>query len=668
MKQNKHVQSGFLLASLGMIYGDIGISPLYVLKYIVQECEDARNISEPLVLGSVSLILWSLLLLTTVKGVLLLLRADNQGEGGHLALYALVREYGRWLLIPAALGAAALLADSVLTPALSLTAATEGGRTVAPALYTWLNSRKVVFLVIALLSVLFFFQSFGSRSTGRLLGPIMLAWFLFIGIAGAVQLSHVPSVLRAFDPRFGIRILFSSGNPLGFSLLGLVFLAVTGTEILYANLDFGGRKSITQVWPFVLLCLFLSYLGQGAWLLKHPDIAMGTADPFFQMLPAASRLPAVLLALAAAWAASQTVINGTFTLVSEAVRLDLLPPLEIRYPSDSIMQEYIPAVNTQMWVFSCAAVVVFQSGQQMASVYGMTIAISMLMTTMMLFMFMRAKSPGAWPLHLLLILFGIMEAVFLTASLEKLLTGGMITLLLTLFLLAAMLSWNRAEEIERRFSKKLPICDFIPQLDNLRSDTDIVKLTDNLVYLDREEIPETIDQAILYSILDRGPKRAQAYWFIRIRTVGEPYVERYQVETFGTDCVFRVELDLGFKCSRPLTWYLREVFLDMERQGLTSIHRKNHFVSEESELGTFRYCILRRYATGIEQLSTTELWALRIRHILEGLAGLREEWYTDKDTNVEVERIPLSLSEESSGIRIQRVFRNGEEQTLHTEE
>jgi KUP system potassium uptake protein len=244
----------------------------------------------------------------------------------------------------------------------------------------------------------------------------------------------------------------------------------------------------------------------------------------------------------------------------------------------------------------------------------------------------------------------------------------MITLLLTLFLLAAMLSWNRAEEIERRFSKKLPICDFIPQLDNLRSDTDIVKLTDNLVYLDREEIPETIDQAILYSILDRGPKRAQAYWFIRIRTVGEPYVERYQVETFGTDCVFRVELDLGFKCSRPLTWYLREVFLDMERQGLTSIHRKNHFVSEESELGTFRYCILRRYATGIEQLSTTELWALRIRHILEGLAGLREEWYTDKDTNVEVERIPLSLSEESSGIRIQRVFRNGEEQTLHTEE
>ncbi len=667
MKANKTVQSGFLLASLGMIYGDIGTSPLYVLKFIVHESRDTGSIGEAAILGSLSLILWSLLLLTTVKGVMILLRADNQGEGGHLALYALVRDSGRWLLVPAALGAAALLADSVLTPALSLTAAAEGSRTIAPALFIGLTERRISVAVILMLSVLFFLQSFGSKRTGRFLGPIMLLWFLFIGITGAVQIRGMPSVLRAFDPRCGIHFLFSSDNSLGFSLLGLVFLAVTGTEILYANLDFVGRKAITRVWPFVLLCLMLSYLGQGAWILGHADAAAETADPFFQMLPAAFRLPAVLIALAAAWTASQTVINGTFTLVSEAIRLDLLPALEIRYPSDSIMQEYIPAVNTQMWVFSCVAAAFFQSGQRMASVYGMTIAISMLSTTIMLFVYLRAKRPGAWPLHSALVLFGVMEAFFLVASLEKLLTGGVVTLVLTLGLLAAMLSWNRSEEIESRFALRLRLRDFIPQLEELRKDEDILKLADNLVYLDRGEETETADQAILYSILDRGPKRAQAYWFINVKTAGEPFTQRYRAETFGTDCVFKVELDLGFKCSRPLTCYLREVFLDMERQGLTSINRKNYFLNEESELGTFRYCILRRYANGNEDLNTRELLALRIRNILRGLAGLREEWYTDEDTNVEIERIPMSLSEETAGIRIRRLFRDAEEQAPRTE-
>ena len=668
MKTNSTVRSGFLLAALGMIYGDIATSPLYVFKFIVQGSGGTKVLSEALVLGALSLVLWSLLLVATVKGVLLLLRADNQGEGGHFALYALIRDRGRWLLIPAALGGAALLADSVLTPALSMTAAAEGGRTLTPALLTGLSTRRVSILVIALLTVLFLFQSFGSRRTGRFLGPIMLIWFLFIGIAGALQIPGAPSVLCAFDPRLGIRLLFNSGNPLGFSLLGLIFLAITGTEILYANLDFGGRKAITRAWPFVLLCLFLSYLGQGAWLLSHPGGAAGEADPFFQMLPAALRLPAVLLALAAAWAASQTVINGTFTLVSEAMRLNLLPALEIRYPSDSMMQEYIPAVNIQMWIFSCSAAAFFQSGQRMASVYGMTIAIAMLTTTVMLFVHHRAKRPGAWPIHVMIILFGVMEASFLIASLEKILTGGVVTLLLTLLLLAAMLSWHRSEEIERRFTKRLSLRDYINQLEELRADTSIMYLADNLVYLDRSEETETADQAILYSILDRGPKRANSYWFINVRTVGEPFTQCYRSETFGTDCVFRVDLDLGFKCSRPLTWYLREVFLDMERQGLTSIKRKSYFVSEESELGTFRYCILHRYETGSEELSTTELWALRISRILQGLAGLREEWYTDEDTNAEVERIPMSLSEETSETRIQRVFRDTEEQTPCAEE
>ncbi len=658
MKSKKAVGSGFLLAALGMVYGDIATSPLYVLKYIVAESGGAPAVSEALVLGSLSLILWALLLVATVKGVLLLLRADNQGEGGLFALYALVRGRGKWLLFPAALGGAALLADSVLTPALTLTAAVEGSRSLFTGAYSGPGPKSVVIIVVALLSVLFAFQGLGSRRTGRFLGPIMMVWLLFIGAAGAAQLSGGGAVLRAFDPRLGLRFLFSSGYSMGFALLGLVFLAVTGTEILYANLDFGGRKAITRVWPFVLLCLCLSYLGQGAWLLRQlgdPAGMAGAADPFFLMLPAALRIPALILALTAAWSASQTVVNGSFTLVSEAIRLNLLPALEIRYPSDSIRQEYIPAVNLLMWLFSCAAVLVFRSGQRMASVYGLTIAVGMLTTSVMLFVHYRASRPRGWPLRCLAVLFAFLELSFLAASMEKLLTGGVVTLLLMLLLLGAMLSWDRGEEIEKRFSSRLPLRDYLTQLKVLSAETEYMKLADNLVYIDEGNETDTVDQAILYSILDRGPKRARAYWFVTVNTVSDPYLQEYRVETFGTDYVFRLQLDLGYKCSRPLTRYLRDVFLDMERQGLVPISRKSYCIREEASLGTFHYCVLRRRFSGAEQFTTLELWAVRMRNLLQGLAGLRTEWYAEEDTNVEVERIPISL-EESPRERLQRLF------------
>lgn len=664
MQSNRKVRSGFLLAALGMIYGDIATSPLYVLKYIVLESGGAAALSEALVLGALSLILWSLLLLATVKGVLLLLRADNQGEGGHFALYALVKERGCRLLFPAALGGAALLADSVLTPALTLTAAAEGSRSLSLGAASGLGPRGVVVPVLVLLSALFLFQGLGSRRTGRFLGPVMLCWLLFIGAAGAAQLPGAARVLRAVDPRLGLRLLFSAKNPMGFALLGLVFLSVTGTEILYANLDFAGRKAIARSWPFVLLCLSLSYLGQGAWLIKQlgdpAPLPGAAADPFFRMLPPSLRLPALLLALAAAWGASQTVVNGSFTIVSEAIRLDFLPALEIRYPSDSIRQEYIPAVNVLMWLFSCAAVVYFRSGRRMASVYGLTIAIAMLTTSVMLFVHSRTERPSARPVRCVILLIGLLEACFLIAGLEKLLTGGVVTLLFTLILLAAMLSWNRAGEIEKRFSARLPLRDYLPQLQELRSDTDFVKLADNLVYIDSGTEMDTVDQAILFSILDRGPKRAQTYWFVTVRTVSEPNLQRYQVKMLGTDFAFRLHLDLGYRCSRPLTQYLRAAFLDMEKQGLVPIRRKEYCLSDESALGTFHYCVLRRRASGAESFTIPELWALRLRDLLRGLAGLREEWYADEDTDVEVEWIPLSLAGEVPAERIQRLLSDPE--------
>ena len=364
------------------------------------------------------------------------------------------------------------------------------------------------------------------------------------------------------------------------------------------------------------------------------------------MLPYGLRLPALLLALAAAWGASQTVVNGSFTIVSEAIRLNLLPALEIRYPSDSIRQEYIPAVNFLMWLFTCLAAVFFRSGQGLASVYGFTIAIAMLTTSILLFVFSRSERPGAWPVHGLIFLIGMLEVCFLIAGLEKLPDGGMATLVLTLLMTAAMLSWNRAEEIEVKFGARLPLRGYLSQLEELRSDTDFGKLADNLVYIDSVQNMETVDQAILYSVLDRGPKRAKAYWFVTVSTVSEPNLQRYRVETFGTDCVFRLQLDLVYKCSRPLTWYLKAVFLDMERQGLAPISRKEYCLSEASALGTFRYIVLRRRISGAESFTVPELWALRVRELLLFCAGMREEWYTEENTDVNVEWIPLSLAED----------------------
>lgn len=659
MKRNGAICVGFLPAALGMLYAALAVSPLYVFKLIAAESGGAQPPGEAAVLGPLSLILWSLLLPGGVKNVLLLLRADNRGEGGVFALYTLARERGHGRLLPAALGAAALLGTAALLPALTLTAAAEAGRSLLPESFDSLGPYGNTVFVILALTLLFFFQGNGSRRLGRVLGPLVLVWLLFIGAAGAVRLAGGVSALRALDPRLGLRFLFRGGHPAGFGLLGFVFLSVTGTELLYANLDLTGRKAIVSAWPFVLLCLALSYLGQGAWLLKQLGEGArmpGAADPFFRMLPSALRLPALLLALASALAASQTVINGAFSLASEAIRLDLLPAWEIRWPSASMRQEYIPALSFLLWLFGCAAAAGFQSAQRMAPVCGASAAISMLSVSALLFAYLRTREPGLRALRWLPLLFGAAEAACLFACLVKLTTGGVLSLLLLALTAAVMLLWKRGGAVARRFSSRLALRRFLPQLAELRACTDLIRHADNLVYFDDGDGMETVDRAILYSVLDEGPKRARAYFFVTVNTVGEPYLQDYRVESFGTDWLFRLRLDLGYKCSRPPTVYLRAVFLDMKRQGLLpSVGRKNALGGRDG-LGSFRFCILKRRACAEDCLSLTELWALRLRSFLQDLAGERDEWYADEDTDFEVERVPLRADADAPRRRMQRVF------------
>ena len=659
MEPNRTLRSALLPTALGMIFAELAVSPLYVFRFILSESGGAQALGAERLLGSLSLILWTLLLPATVKGVLLLLRADNHGEGGQFALYMLVREHGRGLLFPAALGAAALLVGAALTPVLTLSAVVEGGRSLFPNAFPAPGTRALVIMAVLLLSLLFFSQGFDSRRTERLLDPLTLLWLLFIGAAGAVQLPGARAALRAFDPRLGLRLLFAAKDPTGFSLLGLVFLSVAGTQLLYADLDLVGRRAVTRAWPFVLLCLGLSYLGQGAWLLRRLGEPAGiapAADPFFQMLPAGVRPAALPLAFAAAWSASRVAVKTAFARVSEAIRLELLPALEIRWPSDALRQEWIPAVNFLMWFFGCAAAAVFQSAQRTASVYGLSAALAALTQSVLLFVYARTGRALARPTRWLILPLGVLEACCLIACLVKLSTGGVLILLLILLLTAAMLAWNRAGEIERKYGARLPLRDWLARLEELRGDTDFVQLADNLVYIDKGKDLETVDQGILYSVLDRGPKRARAYFFVTVNTVGEPFLQRCRAESFGTDCVFRLCLDLGYKCSRPLTHYLREALSELERQGLAPMRRRGYGLSEASSAGTFRYFVLHKRAAGSEALSLSELWALRMRDLLQGLAGLREEWYTEEDTDVEVERIPLSFDAGSRRIRMQRLF------------
>ena len=658
--KERHKNTGILLAALGMIYGDIGTSPLYVMRFIVRGSGGAGTVTENTVIGSISLILWSVILLAAGKGVLLLLRTDNRGEGGHFALYALVRGQGRRLIVPAALGGAALLADAFLTPALTMTAAAEGLPFMPIGVLSGVSRRGIVIVVLVLLTALFSLQRLGNRRTGRFFGPVMLLWLLFIGIAGLLQIPAAPYVLRAFDPLCGLRFLFSADNRMGFALLGTVFLAVTGTEVLYANLDFAGRRAITLAWPFVMLSVFLSYLGQGAWLIcRIGDGALLDAavfDPFFLMLPAALRLPGLLLALAAAWTAAQTVINSSFTLVSEAIRLDLLPAVKIRWPSDSIAQEYIPSVNWMLWLGACLAVLGFRSGEQMASAYGLATAAAMLSTTILFAVYIRSERKRHAQAAIVLLLFGLPELIFFAASLGKLLTGGVIAAVVTLALFFSMLAWDRARSIEKKFTVPIKIADCIPQLEALRAADACPFFTDNLVYVETGGDMDSVDKAILWSILDLDLKRARTYWFVSVHTVDEPYAERFRTESFGTEHVFRVDLELGFKCSRPVTWYLRKYFRELQESGVIQPQCRRHYLSEASSYGTFHYCVLQKVPSDAEAFSMADVWAMRIKASMQRVAGFREEWYAEEDTDVSVETIPLDLDAPQPSMRLVRIW------------
>ncbi len=652
-----------MLVTLGVVYGDIGTSPMYVTKALVAGNGGIGSVTQEFVLGALSLVIWTVTLITTLKYVLISMRADNHGEGGIFALFSLVRHHAAWLIVPAMLGGAALLADGVLTPAVTVTTAIEGLRTI-PAAHALLGDSQstVVIITLVIIIVLFLVQRLGTAKIGRAFGPIMTLWFCFLGACGLYYVVQNPVVLSAFNPVLGIRFLFSPSNHAGIMILGSCFLATTGAEALYSDMGHVGRSNVYATWPFVKLCLILSYLGQGAWLLANaanPELAnVADLNPFFQMLSPSMRPFAVGLSTAAAIIASQALITGAFSLASEAMGLDLMPHMQIVYPAQTKGQLYIPLVNNVMLVGCIIVVLLFQSSARMEAAYGLAITITMMCTTVLLFFYLSSRqrprgesgtnaASVAWSPRALLpwifaAFFLLLEGFFFASSLTKFFHGGYFTLLLAALIMGVMICWYNGTAVEQRQATLLPIRSYLPQLERLRDDDRYQLAADNVVYLTKDTRTDYIDRDVLFSILDKRPKRARAWWFVSIKVTDEPHTFAYSVETFGTDYVFRVHLYLGYKINQRVNAYLRQIVSDLSATGELPPQARDYSVYRDLGIvGPFKFILIHKTLAPESDISGKDRLAITMKYIIRHAAGNPVRWYGLESSSVDYEWVPL---------------------------
>lgn len=659
--ENKHKFSlGMFLVALGIVYGDIGTSPMYVMKSIVEGNGGITNVDQDFIVGSLSLVIWTITLLTTVKHVLIALRADNHGEGGIFALYSLIRNCGKWLIIPTMIGGCTMLADGVLTPAVTVTTAVEGLRSI-DAVNDFLGSGQhlVVVITLAIISLLFIIQRSGTSSIGKMFGPVMMVWFLFLGITGIWLTLGDLSILKALNPVYALQVLFSPHNKAGFLILGSVFLCTTGAEALYTDMGHVGRSNIFISWPFVKICLILNYMGQCVWIIQNqnnPIIqVMEDLNPFYMMLPEAMRPLAILLSALAAIIASQALISGSYTLVREASSLDLMPHLNVQYPSDTKGQIYIPYVNNILWFFCVLVVLYFQSGSRMENAYGLAITISMLMMTVLFCVYIGVLHKHPVAAAVFGVIFFALEGVFFISSLGKFVVGGYVAIIISLMVLFIMIAWYRGTEIEQEQNIFLNMREHLDSIKKLQNDESIPLCSNNVVYLVKGDETEVIDRDILYSILDKDPKRADAYWFISVNTTNDPYQKQYEVETFGTDYIFRVNLYLGYKVRPSVNIYLRQVVHDLLATGELPKQNKRHSIYAPSDVGSFKFCMIRKMMPQEGDIDEVDDLLIRAKYVIRRICGNPFQWFGLETSNMIIEYVPLFLLPRQKEDRLERL-------------
>jgi KUP system potassium uptake protein len=617
-----------LLISLGIIYGDIGTSPLYVFKAII----DHRTISKDLIFGGISLIFWTLTLQTTIKYVLITLQADNKGEGGIFSLFSLVRRKAKWLVIPALIGGSALLADGIITPSLTVSSAIEGLNLRFPGLPT-------IPIVLAILTALFIIQRFGTSIVGRAFGPVMFIWFGMLAVLGIMHIQDFPNIVFSINPYYAYHLL--SISPDAFLILGGVFLCTTGAEALYSDLGHAGRSNIRVSWIFVKISLILNYMGQGAALLHLEGSTLGNHDPFFNLMPEWFLLTGIGIATLAAIIASQALISGSFTLISEAVRLNLWPKVKIKYPSLEKGQLYVPSANLILWIGCMVVVLLFRESKHMEEAYGLSITVTMLMTTVLVAAYLLRRKFPLYLVVLFVAVYGLIEGTFLWGNVAKILHGGWFTLLLGSLLFSIMWVWFKARRIKNKYVKFVEIEDYYPVLKAVSEDASIPKYASNLVYLTSANFKTEIESKIMYSLLQKQPKRADIYWLVHIDVMDEPFTKEYKVEFLIPGKLIRIDLKLGFKVGQLVSVLFREVVDELVKNGEVDITSKYPSLHQYQITGDFRFVILEKIMANTEQLGVIDRILVEGHSFLKRI-GLSEERGFGLDPSfVTLERVPL---------------------------
>ncbi|WP_426059331.1 KUP/HAK/KT family potassium transporter [Hymenobacter sp. B1770] len=624
------VSGAGLLIALGIIYGDIGTSPLYVMKAIVPGLIDPR-----LVYGGISCVLWTLTLQTTVKYVLLTLNADNNGEGGIFSLYALVRRRGAWLSAVAIIGGAALLADGVITPPISVSSAIEGLQAVYPSIPT-------VPIVIAILLGLFFMQSFGTQIVGKAFGPMMLVWFSMLAILGIKGVAMHPEILRAINPVYAYELLVQ--YPGGFWLLGAVFLCTTGAEALYSDLGHCGKGNIRISWIFVKTCLLLNYFGQGGWLVAHQGEQLDGRNPFYELMPPWFLLIGVGIATIAAIIASQALITGSFTLVAEAIRLNMWPKVKLNYPTDVKGQLFVPSMNRLLLLGCVGVVLYFQKSENMEAAYGLAITLTMMMTTILLTMWLRAKRVATPLVYGFAIVYGLIEGSFLVANLIKFPHGGWVSLAIGAALIGVMYVWLKAFYIKRRLTEFVRLQPYVDALKQLSDDESIPKYATHLVFMTSAERNSEIEQKIIYSIFQKRPKRADIYWFIHVETTDEPYTMEYKVTEVAKDDVFRINFRLGFRVQQRINLYFRKVIEDLVRNKEVDITSRYESLSKQHVTGDFRFVVLQKFLSVENDFPTMEKLVMQAYFYIRQFIASEDQYFGLDTSSVKVEKVPLVIA------------------------
>lgn len=635
---NKTSAAGLLIA-LGIIYGDIGTSPLYVLNAIC----NGKEISEMLILGGLSCVIWTLTLQTTVKYVLLTLRADNKGEGGTFALFAQVRRHAKWTVFPAMVGGATLLADGMITPPISVTSAVEGLQAI-PGIGE-VTDKTIITIVIIILSGLFFFQQFGTAYIGKYFGPVMTVWFIMLATFGLVNIVDNVSVIKAFNPYYAFQLL--AVYPNGFWILGAVFLCTTGAEALYSDLGHCGKSNIRISWIFVKSALIANYLGQGAWLLKNHSGVMWSsakANPFFDLMPDSFIIAGIIIATLAAIIASQAMISGSFTLISEAVKLNVWPKLKINYPSIERGQVFIPSINLLLFIGCITIVLVFRQSSAMEAAYGLAIAICMTMTSILFSYYLVIKRvPMIWVITYLAVFLTI-ELSFLIANLEKFPHGGYFAILVSGILFFVMFSWFKARKIKNRYIEFVRLDDYVPDLQELSNDKTILKYSTHLVYLTSANNPREIEHKVMYSIMQGKPKRAKIYWFVHVDVLDDPYTTEYVVQTIIPNEIIRVEFRLGFRVDHKVHLMFRKVVEEMVANKEINVAPRFESVNRNNVMGDFRFIVIEKFLSRDNELPLWDRLVMKAYFILKKFSLSEERAFGLDQSDVTVEKYPIIVS------------------------